>query len=95
MIRAARKDSNHKEVVSAMEKIGASVIDLWQVKNAFDVLALYRGKAFIIEIKDGAKPPSARKLTEGEIKCKNKVERAGVDYHIIKSVQEAIDLITK
>ena len=95
MITAARKDANHKEIVTAMRKIGAAVIDTSQIKKAFDCLVIFQGNTFIMEIKDGAKPPSARKLTEGEIECKNLIESRGGKYHVIKSVDEALELITK
>lgn len=46
-----------------------------------------------MEIKDGTKPPSARRLTEGELKCKESFESVGVTYHVIDSVDEAIRTI--
>ena len=74
--------------------MGACVILTSQLKNAFDILVIYRGKVYIVEIKDGLLPPSARKLTEGELKCKEKVEAAGGKYHVINSIEEAIKLVS-
>ena len=91
----ARKDDNHDDIVNALRKIGAVVISIHQLKDAFDILVAYRGKLFVVEIKDGNKPPSKRKLTEGEVKCKNKLEGVGVTYNIVYSVDEAIELVTK
>ena len=75
--------------------MGATVLITSQLKNAFDILVGYRKKLFIVEIKDGLLPPSARKLTEGELKCKEKFESVGVKYHVIKSIDEAIDMINQ
>lgn len=94
MRRAAKTDSNQLEIVKALRNIGAFVLVTSQLKNAFDVLVGYRGKLFIIEIKDGNKPPSQRKLTEGELKCKQGFESVSVPYHVVNSVDEAIELIT-
>jgi len=94
-MRNAKVDKNQPEIVKALRKIGCIVLITSQLKNAFDILVGYREKLFMIEIKDGSKPLSARKLTEGEIVCKDKFESVGVKYHIIKSVEEAINLVTK
>lgn len=94
MKTAARKDSNHAEIVKALRAIGAHVQDVSQLKNCFDILVGYRGRLFIMEVKDGEKPPSARKLTDGELKCKTDFERVGVTYHIVLSVEQAIEIVT-
>ena len=61
------------------------------LKNAFDILVGYEGRDFKMEIKDGKKPPSQRKLTSGELKFKN--EWKGSEYHIVISLEEAIRII--
>jgi hypothetical protein len=94
MRRAARTDNNQKEIVEALRKIGCCVLPTHQLKNAFDLLVGFRGRLYIMEIKDGSKPPSARVLTDGEIECKKKFESVGVNYHVINSVDEAIELVT-
>lgn len=94
MRRAAKIDSNQNEIVKALRKLGAFVLITSQLKNAFDILVAYNSKLYVVEIKDGNKPPSARKLTEGELKCKKGFESVGVTYHVINSIDEAIELIT-
>jgi len=94
MRRAARTDSNHQDIVKSLRDIGCTVLNTHQLKNAFDILVGYRGNLFIVEIKDGDKPKSARKLTEGEEKCKRDFERVGVSYNVIESVEEAIKLVS-
>ena len=93
MIRAARTDANQTEIVEGLRKIGAVVIITSQLKNAFDILVAYRSKLYIMEIKDGKKPKSSHRLTEGELKCKAKVEGVGVPYNVVLSLDEAIRVV--
>lgn len=93
MRRAAKVDSNQSEIVAALRKLGAAVIITSQLKNAFDLLVLFQSRIYIVEVKDGSLPPSARKLTDGEMKCKRLVESVGVKYHIITSVDDAVKMV--
>jgi hypothetical protein len=93
MRRAAKVDSNQSEIVAALRKVGAAVVITSQLKNAFDLLVMYRSRIYIVEVKDGSLTPSARKLTDGEMKCKKLVESVGVKYHIITSVDEALKMV--
>ncbi len=95
MRTVSKKDSNHAEIVKTLRAIGAHVQDVSQLKNCFDILVGYRGRLFIMEVKDGKKPPSARQLTPGEMKCKQDFERVGVTYHIVLSVEQAIEIVTE
>ena len=47
----------------------------------------------MVEIKDGSKPLSARKLTEGEQGFKAKIESVGCTYWIIESVEDALNML--
>jgi len=93
MIRAAKVDRNQPEIVKTLRKAGATVLITSQLKNAFDILVGYRGKLMIVEIKDGEKPKSQRKLSDGELKCKESFNRAGVQYYVINSIDEALNLL--
>ena len=45
-------DSNHADVVAALRRVGASVVDLSRVGHGcFDLLVGYRGRNFCLEIK--------------------------------------------
>lgn len=68
MRRIARIDGNQKQIVEQLRRLGVTVLHTYQLKNCFDILVGYEGKNYAFEIKDGSKPKSARKLTEGEQK---------------------------
>lgn len=67
-MRAAKVDSNQAEIVGAFRKLGCVVFPTHMVGKGFPdiVVRCNSGKVRLVEIKDGAKPPSARKLTEAE-----------------------------
>lgn len=88
-----RKDANHTEIVKTFRNLGAYVVDCSPLKNAFDLLVCFNGKYYIVEVKDGKKPPSQRRLTQGEVVCKLGVEMVGCEYHVIESVEQAKVLI--
>lgn len=68
MRRAAKVDANQTDIVAALRKIGATVQPLHGVGSGCpDLLVGYRGVNYAIEVKDGAKPPSARKLTPDQV----------------------------
>lgn len=67
MRRAARTDANHAEIVRVLTKIGVSVADTSRVGSGFpDLVVGFRGKNLLLEVKDGRKSPSRRKLTAGQ-----------------------------
>jgi hypothetical protein len=72
MRRAAKVDSNQKEIVDGLKSMGFSVCHLHTLgKGRPDILVGGYGMNFMYEIKDGAKPASQQKLTEDEIKFHN------------------------
>lgn len=93
MRRAAKIDSNQNEIVEALRRCGASVLITSQLKNCFDILVGYNGINYIVEIKDGKKPPSQRKLTPGEQLFKENWK--GGKYYVITSIEEVLNLIIK
>jgi hypothetical protein len=63
-VRACRKDANHGSVLDRILSIGWSALDLAQYGAPVD-LAVSKGRTCaLVEIKDGSKPPSARKITK-------------------------------
>jgi hypothetical protein len=88
MRRAARVDSNQSEIVAALRAVGVSVQPLHTVgKGCPDLLCGVRGTNLLLEIKDGNKPPSARKLTPDEAAWH---ESWRGQVAIVESVDEAI-----
>lgn len=62
-------DSNHREVVEALEHAGCSVL---VVNLDFDILVGRAGKNYMLEIKDGKKSPSRQRLTGAAQKLHNR-----------------------
>lgn len=92
MRRKARTDANQTEIVEALRKHGASVLITSQLKNCFDILVGFNGVNYIMEIKDGKKPPSQKKVTSGGLKFK--ANWKGGTYHVVESVEQAIEIIS-
>jgi hypothetical protein len=67
MRRAARVDSNQQAIIVALRGVGATVQPLHQIgQGCPDLLVGYRMANYLLEVKDGMKPPSHRQLTEDE-----------------------------
>jgi hypothetical protein len=67
MRRAARIDANQPEIVKALRQAGATVHPLHMVGGDFpDLIVGHFGVNVLMEIKDGGKPPSKRKLSDGQ-----------------------------
>jgi len=67
MRQAARTDNNQNEIVQALRDVGASIAITSALGSGFvDIVAGYRGINYLIEIKDGSKSPSKRRLTSDE-----------------------------
>ncbi len=91
MRRAAKKDDNHAEIVEALRAHGCKVADLSGLGNGVpDILVWIPGfrRWILLEIKDGTKPPSARKLTSDQEKWH--AEFRGCLVYVVESVEQAI-----
>lgn len=68
MSRFKKIDDNQKEIVKALRQIpGVSVVSLAACgKGVPDLLVGWKGVNYLLEIKDGKKPPSARRLTKDQ-----------------------------
>lgn len=93
MRRASRVDTNQSEVVDALRKAGASVLPLHAVGGGCpDLLVGQFGVNFLIEVKDGTKPPSARTLTPPQVTFHD--EWRG-QKAVVKSSEEALALLRR
>lgn len=67
MRRAARLDSNHGEVRVHLERHGWTTRSTAPLGDDFpDIIAAKRMLTALVEVKDGSKVPSKRKLSEGQ-----------------------------
>jgi hypothetical protein len=91
MRRASRVDANQAEIVTALRGVGCSVQPLHAVGEGVpDLLVGKNGTNFLVEVKDGAKPPSARQLT-GPQREWHDAWRGNVA--VVKNVAEALTLV--
>ena len=89
--RAAKVDDNQKEIVTALRKVGASVQHLHAVgQGCPDLLVCFRNVLFLMEVKDGNKPPSKRKLTPDQVKWH---QAWCGDVYVVCSVKEAMQVL--
>lgn len=88
---ATRTDANQGEIMSALERAGAKVQPLNRIGFGVpDLLIGFRGTNWLLEIKDGAKSPSKRQLTQHER-----------EWHaswpgqvaVVESVEQALEVI--
>jgi len=83
--RAAKVDANQPEIVKEFRSLGWYVLIISQLKNCCDIIVSKEGRTIAIEIKDGEKPPSAQKLSEGEEKFRR--EWLG-EYEIVNCIYD-------
>lgn len=68
MRRSARVDENQSEIVRILRMVGASVTPTHTAGSGFpDLCVGFKGVTYLLEVKDGSKPPSARKLTPAQV----------------------------
>jgi hypothetical protein len=62
-----RIDANHNVIVDGLRAVGATVKSTAAVGDGFaDLVVGFRNANFLLEVKDGNKSPSRRKLTDAE-----------------------------
>jgi len=90
---ANRIDANQNKIVDALRGAGAYVRIISQGDGIPDLLVGYKGYTILMEVKDGDKVPSARKLTDAEQKFFN--EWDGGMLVVVNSVQEALETLKR
>lgn len=89
MRRAARTDANQAQIMRALRAIGCKVKDTSRLGDGFpDLVVGYRGRLTLMEVKDGSKPPSERKLTPDQEKFH--AEWAGLPVYVVENEDAAI-----
>lgn len=72
MKKYGKVDENQSRIVSDLRSAGCTVISLASTGGGCpDVCVGRAGTNFLLEIKDGKKPPSARKLTPAQVTWHN------------------------
>lgn len=93
MRMAARVDANHSEIVATFRKLGCSVLDLSRVGKGCPDLLIglpWSRLNILVEVKDGTKSPSRRRLTKDEV---NFFDEWKGQVALVESVDDVIDLI--
>ena len=90
---ANRIDANQNKIVNGLRVAGAFVRLITQGDGIPDLLVAYKAYTILMEVKDGDKPPSARKLTEAEQKFFD--EWTGGMLVIVNSVEEALETLKR
>jgi hypothetical protein len=105
--RNAKVDANQPKIVKALRSVGAVILHTHTIKNAFDILVGYKGKLFIMEIKNDEYLPKKyqtesdaekrsrleKMLKDGEKECMKMFQSVGVPYHIVATIDEAFKII--
>ena len=90
-VRAAKVDANQSQIVHALLSVGCKVTLLHRVGAGCPDLLIWNGERFVMcEVKDGAKPPSARKLTPEQEEWHAAHE--GAPVYVVSSVDQAIQV---
>lgn len=89
MTRAERRDHNEAEIIAALREVGCIV---WQCGGlmGYDLLVCHRTGNYFIEVK---MPDRRDKLTPNERAKKALIESVGGKYHIVTSVDEALQVV--
>ncbi len=88
-----RVDNNHAAIVQALRQVGCVVLDVHALPGCLDLLVAYRGALTLLELKDGAKPAYARRLTEAEQETIRLLAAVGVEAAVVNSVEDALRAI--
>lgn len=93
MRRAAKKDDNQAELERVLKACGCSVADTSRLGGGFpDLVVGVAGVNVMIEVKDGDKTPSRRKLTPAELDW-HRAWKGTV--HIVHDASEALQLVAR
>ncbi len=86
-----RVDDNQVEIVKTLRKMGVLVHVTSDLGNGFpDLVVSFKGKLWLVEIKDGKKAKSRQKLTEKESEFHSIWAK---HICIINSIDQAIDFV--
>lgn len=84
-----RVDRNHNDVLDRLRALGWHVCDLHAVPGFFDAVAIRAGCVRFVEVKDGTKAPSQRRLTEAQKPLHEDFTRHGAVVVVLTSTADA------
>lgn len=87
---SVRRDANEPEIIQTLLRVGAHVEVLDQ---PVDLCAGWGGRWVWIEIKDPAKPPSARRLTDRQEKFFARCHALGLPAAVALTPEDALQAI--
>ena len=91
MRRAAKVDANHGVIVEAFRAQGCGVQSLAATGDGVpDLLVGLGNRNHLVEVKDGSKPPSQRRLTSAQVEWH---ARWPSKVWVVESVLEAVSLV--
>ncbi|MEE8386151.1 MAG: hypothetical protein V3S01_09555 [Dehalococcoidia bacterium] len=90
MRRAAKRDANERDIITFLEAIPGVTVQPLSERGVPDLLVGVGGVNLLMEVKDGGKPPSARKLTPDQVTW-HASWRGQV--HVVKNEDEALALV--
>lgn len=87
----ANRDANHGEIVAALRAVGCTIVDLAAVGGGVpDLLVGYRGVNLLVEVKDGSRVPSERRLRPSQLEFRD--EWRG-QWAMVGTVGQALELV--
>ncbi|MGB3205473.1 MAG: hypothetical protein WBB28_10825, partial [Crinalium sp.] len=90
MRKVCRVDNNQTAIVAALRQHGCSVQHLHQLGQGVpDLLVGFEGINYLLEVKDGAKSPSRRQLTQDEVEWHQSWEGK---VWVVSSVAQALNV---
>ena len=93
MRRAARVDTNQSSIVDGLRAFGASVFIASALHGGMgDLIVGYRGRNYLLEVKDPSKPKADRAQTPDQVKF-----QAGWlgQYAVVETLEQAIAIISE
>ena len=94
MRKRPRQDANHHQITAEFKRLGCSVLDLSAKGDGCpDILVAFAGRMRLVEIKDGAKPPSRTRLTPDQVAFWNSWKANPVIVRDLADVQRCMESI--
>ena len=88
----SKRDANERAILDALRDLGVWYRQM--DRNAgFDLLLAFRGRLFVVEIKDPSQPPSKRKLTPNEVHTGAELCRVDVDYWKCETLADVLSVL--